>query len=246
MTFVDRFLIGAALGAAAVALYSIPFNLVVQLVIGPGALAAAMFPRFAATDCETGRALSRRKLELLSYTVTPLSIVGICFVEPFLRLWIGSASAAVSTPVALVLVIGFWANSLAQLPYARLQAAERTDITAKIHMAEIVPYVIVLWVCVKYLGIVGAAVAWSLRCMTDALALAIIDKVGRASLVSIGFRGSLVIGTVGAFIIFDSSFERVVIVSTAALILFWHMQQKIPSEMHNLVQGLLSTKARGR
>jgi len=246
MTFVDRFLLGAILGAAAIALYAIPFNLVSQLVIAPGALATAMFPRFAGVDCETGRALSRRKLEFLSFVVTPLSIIGICVAEPFLRLWIGSASAAVSTPVALVLVVGFWANSLALLPYARLQAAERTDIMAKIHLAELLPYVIVLWLCMKYLGIVGAAVAWSLRCMADALALALSDRVGRGVLLSIGFRGALVIGTVAAFLISSSSFEHFVVIAAVAVVLTWHMQQRIPSEVRTMVQVLLTRSARVR
>ena len=50
MVFWDRFVIGALLGAAAVAIYVVPFNLVWQILILPAALTSALFPKLASAD----------------------------------------------------------------------------------------------------------------------------------------------------------------------------------------------------
>jgi O-antigen/teichoic acid export membrane protein len=174
MVFSDRFLIGAIAGAAAVALYAIPFNLISQLLVLPQSLSNALFPRFAAGQSER---LSSEALLATTFVLTPIAMVAMLLVGPFLRLWIGEAAALQSTPIALVLITGFWANGLAQLPFASLQAAGRTDVTAKLHLVELVPYFALLWLGLNTLGVVGAALAWSIRVAVDFVALAILDRI---------------------------------------------------------------------
>jgi O-antigen/teichoic acid export membrane protein len=174
MVFFDRFLIGALIGTAAVALYAIPFNLISQLLLIPVALANALFPRFAA---ETGDRRKRNEaLRATAFVLTPMAFVAVALVGPFLRLWIGAEAAAQSTPVAYILMVGFWANGLAQLPFASLQAAGRTDAPAKVHLIEVIPYLLLLWACLRWLGLPGAALAWTLRGTADLFALAILDR----------------------------------------------------------------------
>jgi O-antigen/teichoic acid export membrane protein len=192
MVFFDRFLIGALVGAAAVALYAIPFNLISQLLLIPVALANALFPRFAA---ETGERSKRNEvLGATAFLLTPLAFVAVALVGPFLRLWIGAEAAAQSTPVAYVLMVGFWANGVAQLPFASLQAAGRTDATAKVHLAEVIPYLLLLWAGLKWLGLSGAALAWTLRGTADLFALAILDRTQPAVLRRIAVQAAALSG----------------------------------------------------
>ena len=47
----------------------------------------------------------------------------------------------------------------------------RADITAKLHLAELPFFLIILFVLVGQYGVVGAAVAWVLRITFDAVGL---------------------------------------------------------------------------
>ena len=176
IVFVDRFLIGAIVGAAAVAIYVIPFNLMNQMLLLPSALSNALFPRLAASADR--RPLTRQALFETSLILTPVALCAIVVVGPFLRLWIGSGPAAAAAPVAYVLALGVWANGLAQLPFASLQAAGRTDLTGKLHLVEVLPYLGLLWLGLSTIGILGAALAWTMRVAVDFIALAILDRIG--------------------------------------------------------------------
>ena len=179
MVFLDRFIIGAKIGPAAVAIYVIPFTLVSQLLVLPQELGNALFPRFAAAR-EKPQQLVEDALIALSILLTAGCIAAVLLVGPFLNLWIGESAGVRSTPVAVALIIGFWANGLAQVPFARLQGAGRTDTIAQVHLAELLPYLGLLWVGISQFGIVGAAIAWSVRAFVDLVALAVLNGgVGR-------------------------------------------------------------------
>lgn len=191
MVFLDRFLIGLMIGAAAVALYAIPFNLISQLVVLPASFAAALFPRFAASGRQTD--LNRQALFAATFVLTPLAMASILTVGPFLQLWIDEITALSCTPIAIVLIVGFWANGLAQLPYASLQANARTDLTAKAHIAEALPYFLLLWFGLRYFGVVGAAVAWTIRGVVDFILLSMLDRIGIDILRSTLFQGAAIL-----------------------------------------------------
>ena len=175
MVAIDRFFIGASLGPAAVAIYVIPLNVVSQLAVVPAALGNAMFPSL--TVSSRSDELNRRALFGVSFLVSILSSLAIVLVGPFFELWIGGTTAKQSTNVALVLVAGAWANAMAQIPHVSLQAAGRTDVAAKVHLAEFAPYLLLLWFALAHFGIIGAAAAWSIRCVVDYVALTWFDRV---------------------------------------------------------------------
>lgn len=166
--FWDRFAIGAVIGSAAVGLYVVPFNLVSQLSVLPTALASALFPRIAAAGAEDGRRLTEESVTVLAFALTPMTL-GIFFAAgPFVALWLGHSTGTAAAPIAFILAGGAWANSLARIPFAELQARGRPDLPARVHLAELLPYVALLYVTLKTMGVAGAAVAWSIRCLADA------------------------------------------------------------------------------
>ncbi|CAN5353291.1 O13/O129/O135 family O-antigen flippase [soil metagenome] len=177
MAYLDRFYIGAVLTLAAVTHYVTPYEIVTRLQIFPGAMIAVLFPAFASTyvaDPTRTATLFDRSLRVLIVFTFPLILAVVLFAREGLSLWVGADFAVASTPVMQWLAVGVFVNSLAQAPFAILQGTGRPDITAKLHMVELPLYVAGLaWVTHAY-GIVGVAMAWTIRVTIDAAALFIL------------------------------------------------------------------------
>lgn len=62
-------------------------------------------------------------------------------------------------------------NGLAFIPYSLVQAANRPDLTAKFHLAEVPLYFTALLILLPRFGVSGVAAAWTLRVSVDAAAL---------------------------------------------------------------------------
>ena len=82
--------------------------------------------------------------------MTPMMATGIVLMEPFLSWWITSAFAHESGLVGRILLLGFWINALAVIPYAQLQAKGRPDIVAKCNLLELLPYFWMLYIALEY------------------------------------------------------------------------------------------------
>lgn len=193
----DRILIGALSGSAAVALYALPYNLVMKAQLIPTSLASAMFPRLSqATDVRARMATAELALLSLAIVLSGGLIVGSFLLEPFLTVWIRQFVSRDAVLVGQLLILGIWFNGLAIVPFVWLQATGRPDRVAKIHMAELIPFVLVLWVLVANLGIVGAAIAWSLRAACDSAAMFYAADMGWSRLRRLAVPLLVVIGAV--------------------------------------------------
>ena len=172
MTMLDRFIIGAIAGAKAVTYYSVPFQLAERSTIIPSALTSALFPRFASASRDEEQRLANEGLRALVVVMTPLVTTGIIFMEPFLAWWISPAFAQQSARLGQIILLGFWVNGLAIIPYAQLQARGRPDLVAKCHLGETLPYFGLLYIGLKSFGMAGAATVFSMRVFVDFVLLA--------------------------------------------------------------------------
>lgn len=173
MVILDRFLIGILFGAKAVSQYTIPFQLVERTTVLSAALNFALFPRLATAPDPADRLhLGLQGLRALAAVLSPLIAVCILLIGPFLAWWISPELATASTRLAQTLLLGFWINSLALVPYTQLQAGGRPDLVAKCHAAELLPYLALLYLALQQFGLVGAAAVFSLRAAVDFLLLA--------------------------------------------------------------------------
>jgi O-antigen/teichoic acid export membrane protein len=180
----DQFLIGSVIGVAAVAHYAVPMNLVARSQIFPAALGRTFFPRMSSSSGEEARALAVRALSALGFGFAAVCAPAIILSPVFFRYWIGADFAIVAAPVAQILFLGAWINGLAFVAFHLMQSQGRPDLTGKLHIAEVAPFLAVLWVLTTALGINGAAVAWSLRCAVDALAMFWAAGIFRSSMLS--------------------------------------------------------------
>jgi O-antigen/teichoic acid export membrane protein len=167
----DRFLIGALLSAQAVTYYTIPYNLVTQVLILPSALVQSAFPQLAEMDTDRSRELGTQALAVIGAVLSVVTVSGILVLPILLRWWVGVEIALPAAPVGMVLLLGVWLNGLAFLPYTELQARDRARLTAIFHMVEVVPFLVMLAAGIYLDGLLGAAVAWSARVGLDAVLL---------------------------------------------------------------------------
>jgi len=171
MVFADRFLIGVLQDAVAVAAYAIPFQIASRTVMIPIAIAQALFPRFASEGAEASKERCRQFTIFIGLLFAPIIVVLICLAEPLLGLWLGVELDPRSVLVAHVLLAGFWTNALATIPFGYIQARGDPRFTALLHVAELPIYALLLLGLGLNFGLAGFALAFSLRCTIDCIAL---------------------------------------------------------------------------
>lgn len=172
MIYMDRFLIGAYLSVTAVAYYATPYELVSRFALLSGALAGVMFPAFATSyiqDIHQAQRLYLRSVKYLALALFPVALGCIVFAYDGLLVWLGVEFALNSALVLKILSIGMWMNNLALMPFSLIQAAGKPDLSAKIHIVELPFYLILLIWLTNSFGIIGVAIAWTLRSFIDTL-----------------------------------------------------------------------------
>ena len=182
MVYLDRFLIGALLPMAAVAHYVTPYEVVTKLLVIASAVVAALFPTLAATFHKRDelRHVYDRALRAVVLLTFPIVLVAVALANEAMHIWMGSAlspeGARVSASVLQWLAVGVFVNGIAQMPYAALEASARPDLIAKLHLLEMPIYVTGIFLLARSLGLVGVAIAWTLRVTIDAVALLLVAR----------------------------------------------------------------------
>jgi len=177
LTYFDRFAISALLSLTAVTYYTVSFDVLSRLPAIPVAMMGVFFPAFAQIHAKTDGGdtdllrTTQVSIRILCVLWVPMMLTIGLFGEKLLTLWLGVDMAVASAQVWHWLAIGVLVNGFAHVPYALLQSAGRTDITAKFHLLELVPYFIFLWWALEIYGITGAAIAWTVRICIDTVAL---------------------------------------------------------------------------
>lgn len=167
MATMDRLLVGAMRGAQAVTYYTVPCNFATKFSMVPASLSRTLFPRFSMQSTAERQELARSSVLALTAVLTCAIAVTIPAVDPFFRAWVGPELAARSSHIGELLLVGIWVNSLSWVPSAELQAIGRPDLVAKFHAIEFVPFLLALWLGLKYGGVEGAALVWVLRVILD-------------------------------------------------------------------------------
>ena len=174
MMYLDRFAIGSALGMAAVAYYVTPYELVTKLLVIPGALVGVLFPMFSSnllTNHDKVVELFWAGVRWICIGLFPAVLILCVFAQDGLTIWLSKAFAQKSSVVLQWLAVGVLINSLAFVPFGFIQAAGRPDLTAKLHLLELPPYLGLLWLGMAQLGLPGVAIVWTVRVAFDAIAM---------------------------------------------------------------------------
>jgi O-antigen/teichoic acid export membrane protein len=153
------------------AYYSVAYTVASMLTIVPLAISQPLLPAFtrlqADKDQEPLIRLYARALRGNLLWIAPAALLLGAAARPFFALWAGPEFGRESTWPFFILVIGLMFNVMAYVPLNLLMAFGRSDIIARIHLAELVPYLLCAAVLTYKFGAVGAALAWSLRVVAD-------------------------------------------------------------------------------
>ncbi|WP_342733636.1 flippase [Bradyrhizobium sp. B117] len=187
----DQFMIAYVLGSGAVARYSIPFNFAQKATILPGAVTQALFPRLSSLSGAEAQEMANRSLVAVGGIMALICAPAILLADFGLSLWISPEFAHAASNVARTILFGIWINGLAYIPSCLLQAQGRVDITARFHVIELVPFVLILFVLLHFFGLQGAAFAWVIRVSIDAALLFGVTSFGRATALGLLPSGAL-------------------------------------------------------
>jgi O-antigen/teichoic acid export membrane protein len=175
----DRFLIGALISAAAVTAYVIPYELTVQSLVLSGAVTTVAFPLISnrlTADRGAAHALFDRWLLRLT-AVVALAMGLLAWLMPdLLRLWLDGKMSPESILAGRILCAGVLFNTIGAMYFSLLHAHGKTMHTALLHLIEVPPYLLLLYLLIASHGVAGAALAWSLRTGVDAAALALLAR----------------------------------------------------------------------
>ena len=175
---VDRFLLGALAGIAAVSYYATAFEAQNRLLILVTALTTVLFPAMASDTQGGGASASLLRLgnRATLGVLFPVCLTLVAFGPELLAAWMGREFASEASGVWRWLVVGVFVNGIAQTPFAYLQAIGRARSTALLHLAEILPYLTILSILALAFGAEGAAAAWTFRAGADCLVLMVMSS----------------------------------------------------------------------
>jgi len=179
MVTADRFFISAVLGVSVVAYYTVPFEMMIRILVIPVAIGGALFPRLASLvllDPPAARVIYMKSLKVLLLVLAPLTLLIIIFSKYVLYLWLGEDFAEHSWLIVCILAVGIFSNGIAFMPFTVIQASGDARTTAMIHLLEMIIYIPLLLFLLHTVGLIGAAIAWSVRTTFDAVLLFIFSK----------------------------------------------------------------------
>ncbi|WP_417764866.1 oligosaccharide flippase family protein [Shewanella chilikensis] len=173
MVQVDRFYLASLFPPASVAYYTVPLDTLFRMTSLPVAAMNAVFPALAQSGSQSpdsAKLLRGAAWFTLAFWVVPVFCVGIVL-KGLLTLWLGAEFAGAALLISQWILLGVLINGFAHIPYALLQSAGRSDITAKLHLVELPMYLLMVYFLVSIFGVLGAAVAWTLRIALDTFLL---------------------------------------------------------------------------
>ncbi|MEJ8798013.1 flippase [Trinickia caryophylli] len=173
----DRVLLGAGLGARFVTYYTVPQNLVTRLNMLPNALVRTLFPRLSAIERDHADVLVRQALEFLNGVFTPIMIVAMLALGPFLNLWVGSELANASVNVGRVLIISVWLVGQAGVTRLLIQSQIDPARAAWIGIIELPLFAAILMFGISHFGLTGAATIVVMRSLVDYAVLLYLSKI---------------------------------------------------------------------
>jgi O-antigen/teichoic acid export membrane protein len=171
------------MGVRFVSFYSVPFDLVSKGMLISNSLSVAIFPKLSSADSYESKIFVEKNTKVLVAIMTPLVLLGIALVKPFMFLWVGEKFAQTSAGVAEIILVGVWINSTVSLSLAKLIASDkRVKSVGLLYVAELPIYLLLLYFGISKFGLMGAAGAWTMRVLIDAFFILLLAKEANVKL----------------------------------------------------------------
>ena len=172
--YLDRVLVSALVPIAVFAYYATPQEVIWRFIVLPVAFSGALYPLFSAEWVGPRTRVSATYAGAVFAVIVSLGTValwGANFSAEIMTAWLGPEVGSHTRTVTQWFLAGILLNGLATIPFAFLQAVGRARTTGLIQAAQLVPYVVALYVITRRFGIEGAAMVWTARMAIDAALL---------------------------------------------------------------------------
>jgi O-antigen/teichoic acid export membrane protein len=184
LLYLGRFVLAATVSIEAVAYFSTPYDVMINLLLIPGVFSSVLFPVYTQTAQvrpQDAHRLYRKSVLQLFAIMLPICGLAVVLAESVLAWWIDPEFAAKSHRVAELIAIGVLINSVGHLSQGMVQACGRPDLTAKLHVCELILYVPYLYWLVAKFSIEGAGMAWVVRVTISTVVLHVLARtcIGR-------------------------------------------------------------------
>ncbi|MDI1243604.1 MAG: oligosaccharide flippase family protein [bacterium] len=164
----------------ALAYYSVAFSVAMMATIFSHAMVQSLVPAFSRLDRATSSAeferLISRGIRTSILWMLPTLTVMFVAAKPLFTIWAGEDFGTESVLPFYILLASLFFNILAIVPHAAIVAAGRTDVFARVYWFELAVYGVTAAFLVARFEVVGAALAWSLRTILDALFVIALSK----------------------------------------------------------------------
>jgi O-antigen/teichoic acid export membrane protein len=144
-----------------------------RLQLVPLSLSSTLFPAMSEREGVKGReqlySLYMRSINFTILVMMPLSLTLIVFSQPILQFWLGGDFPTKSDLVFKLLAAAAFVQAICFVPLTSLQAMGRPDVTTKYYLAEIPVYIGLCFLLIPWLGVAGAAWAYLVRLIVNAL-----------------------------------------------------------------------------
>lgn len=164
MGYLDRFVIGYALGGNYVAYYVAPLETISKILILPGAITSVQFPEVA-KESENINIwnLSRKYIIAVYIILFPLLLATSIFSETWLTLWLGQNYYQEARLIVPIFCAGIFINAVSFISYSTIQGMGWSRFLTILLAVEFVSYASALIYAVALFGLLGAAIAWVVR-----------------------------------------------------------------------------------
>lgn len=180
LTNAERFFLARTGSLAELAHYSVAATAAALLAVIPLAVAQPLLPAFtrqiALNHVTEWAVLYRRVTRLVMVTVVPSALVLAVVARPFFSVWAGREYGISSTVPFYILVAGIVVNATAYAPSTLLVSTGRANLLARCYLAEVPLFLVAAAVMTSAWGAEGAALAFMLRVVGDAVALTILAR----------------------------------------------------------------------
>jgi O-antigen/teichoic acid export membrane protein len=171
----EKLTLSRMVSVRSLAYYSVAFTFAGMATMFSSAMLQSLIPAFSQLlgpeRKEEFNGLFTRGMRLNIIWLLPAIMLLFIAAKPFFTIWAGEEFGRESTLPFYILLLGLFFNILAYVPHSTITAKGRTDVFAKLYWLELAVYAVLVIVLIKYFGIAGAAAAWSLRVILDAVAI---------------------------------------------------------------------------
>jgi O-antigen/teichoic acid export membrane protein len=174
LTHMEKLVLTRQTSVEQLAYYSVAFTLSNAAALFGVSMSQAIVPAFSQLLSPDRRdqllTLYTRTLRITLFGLLPMVAILFVTARGLFTLWAGPEFGVQSTIPFYILLCGLIFNLNAYVPSGLVLASGRSDIFAKLYWIELFPYILLTAFFTGRYGAVGAAAAWSIRTIVDAVA----------------------------------------------------------------------------